>query len=84
MANVNIIGLKELREHTDKYINKVKLGREFTVVKKSQPVFKIAPVDAWGDEGIWKTILNFKELDENGVRAENILTSLRKWHGSNR
>lgn len=84
MANTTIIGLKELRNNTASYINKVKRGREFTVVRKSEPVFKIAPVDVWGDEGIWETVLNFRELNENGVSAKDVLKVLRKRNGSNR
>ncbi len=84
MANTAIIGLKDLRENTEEYINKVKRGREFTIVRKSEPVFKITPVDVWGDEGIWEVIANFRELDEKGVSARKILRSLRKINGSRR
>ena len=55
-----IIGLKELRNNTEKYISAVKRGRSFTVVRRSQPVFQVAPVavDEWGDEGVWETVLD--------------------------
>lgn len=84
MTNATIIGLKDLRENTEEYIEKIKLGREFTVVRKSKPIFKIVPVDQWGDEGIWETVANFKELGENGVSAKTALRSLRKNNGSHR
>ncbi|KKS96502.1 hypothetical protein A3B05_02490 [Candidatus Giovannonibacteria bacterium RIFCSPLOWO2_01_FULL_43_160] len=84
MANTNLIGLKDLRENTEEYINKVKRGREFTVVRKSKPVFKIAPVDAWGDEGIWEIVADFRALNEKGVPARDVLRSLRKNNGSRR
>lgn len=84
MANTNIIGLKDLRENTEEYINKVRRGREFTVIRKSEPVFKITPVDMWGDEGVWEVIADFSELDKKGVSARDILRSLRKNNGSHR
>lgn len=40
----NIVGLKELREDMDKYIALVDKGESFTVVRRSRPVFKIAPL----------------------------------------
>ena len=45
MKNVtaNIIGLKELREDTNKYISQIEKGKSFTVVRRSRPIFKIIP-----------------------------------------
>ena len=73
-----IIGFKELRQNADKYINAVAKGRTFTVVKRSKPVFKMVPVDKWGDEGNWKTIVDFTKIAQNGVLAEEILESLKR------
>lgn len=42
IQEVNIISLKEFRLNTTKYINKVKKGESFTVLRKNQPVFNIA------------------------------------------
>ena len=39
-----IIGLKELRQNTEKYIGAVKRGRSFTVVRRSKPIFKVGNV----------------------------------------
>ena len=41
----NIVGLKELREDTEKYISQIEKGRSFTVVRRSKPIFKKSPVD---------------------------------------
>src|SRR3989304_5550455 len=38
-----IVGVKELRENLEKYINRVNKGESFTVVRRSKPVFKISP-----------------------------------------
>ena len=82
MANTAIVGLKDLRENTEEYINRVKRGQEFTIVRRSEPVFKITPVDVWGDEGAWETIADFSELNPKGIPARNVLRSLRKNNGS--
>jgi len=38
-----IIGLKDLRENMDSYISQINKGRTFVVVRKSKPVFRLAP-----------------------------------------
>ena len=83
MKNSSIIGLKDLREKTEKYIHKIQEGKSFTVVRKSKPIFKISPVDTWGDEGSWKTVADFTDIDSRGVDARDILKSLGKLNGSN-
>ena len=73
----SIIGLKDLRENTESYINKIKKGKSFVVVKKSKPVFKITPVDEWGDEGIWETVVDFREINPGGVPLGEIRKALK-------
>ncbi|MEK7560834.1 MAG: hypothetical protein AAB539_02655 [Patescibacteria group bacterium] len=44
MSNTSqIIGLKELRERTERYITRIRRGESFLVVRRSRPVFKISP-----------------------------------------
>ena len=74
----NIVGLKDLRLNTDKYIEKVRKGHSFLVVRKSSPVFKIEPVDEWGDEGIWEQVADFTKIKKNGVPAVDVLVALQK------
>jgi len=74
----NILGFKELRENADKYINAVSEGRTFTVVRRSKPIFKIVPVDEWGDEGLWETIVDFRDKKGVGIKAENLAILLKK------
>ncbi|MEK7209196.1 MAG: type II toxin-antitoxin system prevent-host-death family antitoxin [Patescibacteria group bacterium] len=76
--NTNIIGLKELRENTEDYIKQVKRGRSFLVVRRSKPVFRVEPVDEWGDEGQWETVVDFTKIKKGGVPAEIVLKHLRK------
>ncbi len=74
-AKHNIVGLKELREDMDKYIARVDKGESFTVVRRSRPVFKIAPVD---EESGWETVVDFTQIDKKGVLAEEVLAALRR------
>jgi antitoxin (DNA-binding transcriptional repressor) of toxin-antitoxin stability system len=73
-----IIGLKELRENTGVYISAVEKGKSFVVMRKSQPIFTISPVDEWGDEGTWETVLDFTTIQPGGVLATDVLKSLKK------
>ena len=77
-TNSTIIGLKQLRENAGKYIAQVSKGRSFTVVRRSRPVFKITPVDEWGDEGTWETIVDFTKIRKGGVPATEVLASLKR------
>lgn len=79
MATNNIIGLKELRENTEAYIERVNRGESITVVRRSTPLFRLTPVDA--EEIGWEPVADFTSLDERGVSARDILASLRKMHG---
>lgn len=66
------IGLKELRQNVSKFADKVKKGEEFVVMRKSQPLFKIAPIDAGG----WEEVIDFTKLRKGGVDIEELLTRL--------
>jgi prevent-host-death family protein len=79
MNTKNIIGLKELRENTETYIKRVNRGESIMVVRRSTPLFRLMPVDA--EEVGWETVADFTTIDEKGVSARDILTSLRKMHG---
>ncbi len=76
----NIIGLKELRLNTSKYIAGAQKGKSFTVVRRSKPIFKIVPVDEWGDEGTWESVANFSTMKGGGIPADQFL-KLLKQHG---
>lgn len=68
-----IIGLKELRENIDSYIAGVARGKSFIVVRRSKPVFKIAPPD---EEELWETVIDFTRIRKGGVPAEEVLARL--------
>jgi prevent-host-death family protein len=81
-----IIGVKELREHLETYIEAVGKGHSFTVVRRSKPVFQIAPVvtDEWGDEGTWETVADFSKVKGGGIPMIEFADLLKKSlkHGS--
>ena len=74
----NIIGLKEFRLNAEKYISRIEKGESFTVLKRSSPVFKLTPVD---DEELWETIIDFTEINPEGVPVEDVLKMFKKVHG---
>lgn len=67
------VSLKELREQFPKYIDAISKGKSFTVVKRSKPIFQINPIN---DEGSWKTIVDFTEIDRTGVSADDVLKAI--------
>lgn len=73
------VGLRELRENTEKYIREVKKGKSFTVFRHSKPIFNIVPADAWGDDGVWETVADFSKVkkDTKGVSAELLRKTLK-------
>lgn len=75
----NIVGLKDLRLNIEKYIRLIQKGHSFTVIRKSTPVFKLEPIDEWGDEGTWETVADFSDFrPEGGILASDLLKSLKK------
>ncbi len=70
-----IIGLKELRENTEKYISEVEKGKSFTVVRRSRPVFKVIPISE--EEG-WETVIDFTKYKKGGMPADDVLALLKK------
>jgi prevent-host-death family protein len=72
--NHSIVGLKELRENIDTYIDAVEKGKSFVVVRKSKPVFKISsPKEA--DE-LWEQIIDFTKIKRGGINISQLLARL--------
>lgn len=76
--NTKIIGLKEFRQNAESFIKRVNKGESFTVFKRSNPVFKITPVE---DEEMWETVADFTEIQSGGIPAEDFIKALRKVNG---
>jgi antitoxin (DNA-binding transcriptional repressor) of toxin-antitoxin stability system len=72
-----IIGLKDLRLNTGKYINRLDRGETFTVVRRSKPVFNMVPFDEDNDN-LWETVVDFTEINKKGISIGEVLKSLKK------
>ncbi len=70
----NIIGLKELRQNTDLYITQVQKGKNFIVVRKSRPVFKISSVA--DDNEFWEPVVDLTKIKKDGVPLRDLLSRL--------
>lgn len=68
----SLIGLKELREHLSKYERRVREGQSFIVMKRSRPIFRIAPVD----DGSWETVVDFTKIKKHGIDIHDLLKRL--------
>lgn len=79
MHNKIIIGLKELRENMELYITKVQNGEQITVFRRSTPLFTLNPIDA--AESGWETVVDFTEINKNGVSGRDILKSMKSMYG---
>lgn len=66
-----IIGLKELREHMDRYVRAVEEGKDFIVVRRSKPLFRITPLE---DE--WEEVIDFTKMRKGGVDIQEVLLRL--------
>ena len=75
----SIIGLKDLRENMDNYINQIEKGKSFIVARKSKPVFTISPANE--DESLWEEVIDFTKIKKGGVAIENVLKALRSIDG---
>lgn len=70
----SIVGLKELRENINNYINAVERGKSFIVVRKSKPVFKISSLSE-ADE-LWEPLIDFTKIKKGGVEISKLLSRL--------
>ncbi len=68
-----IVAVKELRQNLEDYIRQIAKGRSFTVVRRSKPVFNIAPI---GDGDNWEEVIDFTKIKKGGVKMEEILSRL--------
>ena len=73
MQNKLIIGLRELRENTEKYIKGVKKGQSFLVLRKSEPIFKICSIQ---NEENWEEVIDFTKIKKGGVDMYSVLKRL--------
>ena len=68
----NFVPLKTLRENFSKYTSRVEKGDSFIVMKRSQPLFRMSPVE---EEG-WETVIDFTKFRKGGIPASELLKIL--------
>ena len=70
----NLVGLKELREHTDLYISEIQKGKSFLVARRSKPVFKLSPPDE--ETELWERVVDFTKIMKGGIGLKDLLSRL--------
>jgi prevent-host-death family protein len=73
----SVVGLKELRENMETYIDRVNKGESITIFRRSTPLFKITPVSS--DEAGWETIVDFKKEFGAGIPIDELLASIQSY-----
>jgi len=68
-----IIGLRQLRENTDEMLKEVEKGKSFTVFRRSEPLFRIIPLN---DDERWEEVVDFTKIKKGGVDIDDILSRL--------
>lgn len=68
-----IVGLREFRENLPDYISEIKKGRHFTVVRRSEPIFDVKPIE---EDEFWEPVVDFTKLKKGGVNIKEILSRL--------
>lgn len=71
MMTKQAIGVKDLRVTFDKYAKRVQSGESFIVYRKSQPLFRIVPLDEH-----WEEVIDFTALKKGGVNIKELLKRL--------
>ncbi len=66
------IGLRELRENTAELLEEIEKGNSFTVFRRSEPLFKISPIDS----DSWEEVIDFTKVKKGGVNIDDILSRL--------
>ena len=79
---MHIIGLKEFRANVDKVAKRVERGEPVTVVKRSRPLFTLYPPDR--TEERWEQVIDFTQIEPEGVDIEKVLSRLRRLNASDR
>ncbi len=74
-----VIGLKEFRHNMEEYIERVRKGESFTVVRRSTPIFHLSA--ASDEESEWETVIDFTDINPHGVSGREILKRLQKRDG---
>ncbi len=66
-----IIGLRELRENTAELLKEIEKGKSFTVFRRSEPLFKVSPIN-----NDWEEVVDFTKIKKGGVEIDDLLSRL--------
>ena len=69
-----IVGLKELGENFGNYIERIKKGDSFIVVRRSKPLFRMSSFE--DDASEWETVVDFTRIKKRGVPLKEVLSRL--------
>lgn len=69
-----IVGLKEVREHIGRFVEGTRKGRSFIVVRKSKPLFRLAPLREKAEQ--WEEAVDFSKIRKGGVDIKELLSRL--------
>ncbi|MBY0537877.1 type II toxin-antitoxin system prevent-host-death family antitoxin [Patescibacteria group bacterium] len=72
------IGLKELRENMESYIERVNKGESLTIYRRSTPLFRITPIESETDEN-WETVVDFVKETGAAMPLKDLLQSIKKY-----
>lgn len=70
----NIVGVRELRENLQIYVDQIKRGKSFIVLRKSKPLFKISPYDE--EDGFWEEVIDFTKVQKGGVKIRELISKI--------
>ncbi len=65
------VSLRELREKTADLLQEIDKGQSYTVFKRSQPIFKISPLN---EDERWEEVVDFTKIKKGGVDIDDILS----------
>ena len=69
-----IVGLKEFRENVAGYASKVRGGKSFIIVRRSRPLFRVAPISGLDEE--WEEVIDFTRVKKGGIKIKDLLERL--------
>jgi len=74
-----ITGKNEDSMTLDEMLEGVTRDQFHELIDWSKPVGnEILPVDKWGDEGKWETVIDFNKVKKGGISGEEVLKHLKK------
>ena len=71
ISGEEIVGLKELRQNINKYLNKVQEGKNLIILRRSKVLFKVVPA-----EEEWEEVVDLTQIKRGGVDIKEILSRL--------